>query len=119
MKIIDVPHVYYLDVPANNKGITSASSIETSHISFHFWDTPEPDQLINKKSKSLLQFDIYTCGNLTKKQAKGVIKQLSIYMPTRVDIDVLNRKKKLKIDYSISWNDNGKSSFDEWLNSKL
>jgi S-adenosylmethionine/arginine decarboxylase-like enzyme len=119
MKIIDVPHVYYLDQPVNNKGITSATSIETSHISLHIWDTPEPDQLINKKSKSLLQFDIYTCGNLTKKQAKGVIKHLSIYEPTRIDIDVLNRKKKLKIDYSMSWNDTGKSSFDEWLNSKL
>jgi S-adenosylmethionine/arginine decarboxylase-like enzyme len=119
MKIIDVPHVYYLDEPINNKGITSVTSIETSHISLHIWDTPEPGQLINKKSKSLLQFDIYTCGTLTKKQAKGVIKKLSIYMPTRIDVDVLNRKNKLKMEYSMSWNDTGKYSFDEWLNSKL
>lgn len=119
MKLIGVPHVYYVDEPASNKGITSASSILTSHISFHYWDTPEGGVLKNPKSKSLLQLDLYTCGNLTMEQAGVVLKHLEMYVPTRIDVDILNRKSRLRLDAQMYWNDTGKQSFEEWLESKF
>jgi S-adenosylmethionine/arginine decarboxylase-like enzyme len=54
MKIIKGPFASYVDVPGN-RGLTSMVMIETSHIAFHIWDEPSP---------ALLQFDLYTCGEL-------------------------------------------------------
>ena len=117
MQLIGSPHVYYVDSPASNKGITSASSIMTSHISFHYWDTPESGVLLNPKSKSLLQMDLYTCGNLSKEQAGIVLQHLERYIPTRIDIDILNRKSRLQLDEHLHWNDTGKRSFSDWLHN--
>jgi len=119
MELLGGPYIYYQDMPFSHKGITSITSIKTSHISFHFWDTPELNILQNANSKSLLQFDIYTCGTLTKNQALKIIKYFNIYNPTRLDIDIINRKKKLKIDHHLHWNYNNKTSFDEWIENKL
>ena len=119
MKLIGTPHVYYVDVPKANKGITSVSSIQTSHISFHFWNTPDNGILQNPKSKCLLQFDIYTCGTLTKHQANIVLQHLSVYIPTHINIDILNRKTRLKIEHHMHWNDNGKSTYENWLQSNV
>jgi S-adenosylmethionine/arginine decarboxylase-like enzyme len=54
MKIIQGPFASYVDKPGN-RGLTAIVMIETSHIAFHIWDEEDP---------SLLQFDLYTCGEL-------------------------------------------------------
>ncbi len=56
MKIIKGPFASYVDKPGN-RGLTAAVMIETSHCAFHIWDEEEP---------GLLQFDLYTCGELNK-----------------------------------------------------
>lgn len=56
MKIIKGPFASYVDVPGN-RGLTAMVMIETSHIAFHIWDETTP---------SMLQFDLYTCGELDK-----------------------------------------------------
>jgi S-adenosylmethionine/arginine decarboxylase-like enzyme len=119
MKILGGPFIYYLDKPVENKGITGICSIETSHLSFHIWETPEPGILQNSKSNALMQFDVYTCGNLTKNDAKLILEHLSIYLPTRIDVDILDRKKSLKMKYHNHWNDNGKLLFDDWIQLKF
>jgi S-adenosylmethionine/arginine decarboxylase-like enzyme len=54
MKIIKGPFASYVDVPGN-RGVTAIVMIETSHIAFHIWDETDP---------GLIQFDLYTCGEL-------------------------------------------------------
>ena len=54
MKIIQGPFASYVDKPGN-RGLTAIVMIETSHIAFHIWDEEDP---------SLVQFDLYTCGEL-------------------------------------------------------
>ena len=56
MKIIRGPFASYVDAPGN-RGLTAIVMIETSHIAFHIWDEKDP---------SVLQFDLYTCGELDK-----------------------------------------------------
>jgi S-adenosylmethionine/arginine decarboxylase-like enzyme len=75
MRLLDKPHVYYVKVPTYNEGLTAISPIQTSHIAFHFWKNPERKILHQAESKCLLEFDIYTCGNLT-------IKQIHLYFIT-------------------------------------
>jgi len=62
MKIVKGPFASYVDVPGN-RGLTAIVMIETSHVAFHIWDEPTP---------SLLQFDLYTCGELDA----GLVKEL-------------------------------------------
>lgn len=59
MKIIKGPFASYVNKPGN-KGLTAIVMIETSHIAFHIWDEPDP---------SLVQFDLYTCGELDLSKA--------------------------------------------------
>ena len=54
MKIIKGPFASYVD-KEGNRGLTAIVMIETSHIAFHIWDEMDP---------SLVQFDLYTCGEL-------------------------------------------------------
>jgi S-adenosylmethionine/arginine decarboxylase-like enzyme len=59
MKIIKGPFASYVDKPGN-RGLTAIVMIETSHIAFHIWDETDP---------GLIQFDLYTCGELDLKEA--------------------------------------------------
>ena len=54
MKILQGPFASYVDKPGN-RGLTGIVLIETSHIAFHIWDEGDP---------ALMQFDLYTCGEL-------------------------------------------------------
>ena len=119
MKLLGTPHIYYVDTPIENKGITGTCSIQTSHLSFHIWETPEKGILENINSNSLIQFDIYTCGNLTKNDAKLILENLSIYTPTRIDIDILDRKKSLTLKYHSHWNYSTKSLFKDYVKNKF
>jgi len=66
MKIVKGPFASYINVKGNC-GMTATVMIETSHIAFHVWDETNP---------SLLQFDIYTCGQL---DPQGVLTQINNY----------------------------------------
>lgn len=57
MKIAAGPISKYIDMPGN-EGVTAAVSVETSHIAFHIWEKLDP---------MILQFDLYTCGDLDHK----------------------------------------------------
>jgi S-adenosylmethionine/arginine decarboxylase-like enzyme len=117
MDILGGPYVYYQGTPYPHKGITGICSIQTSHISFHFWDTPSHQTLNNVNSRSLLQFDVYTCGSLTLAKAMNVIRRLQVYQPTEIDVDIINRKNHLKIDHTLRWNDHMKQSFEAFLDT--
>ena len=65
MKIMMGPYAKYAETEGS-KGLTAAVLIETSHIAFHIWDEQEP---------AMLQFDLYTCGQLDKEQVIKAIKE--------------------------------------------
>ena len=65
MKIIKGPFASYVDVPGN-RGLTAIVMIETSHIAFHIWDETDP---------GLIQFDLYTCGELDLDKAIAAFKK--------------------------------------------
>jgi S-adenosylmethionine/arginine decarboxylase-like enzyme len=65
MKIVKGPYAKNLE-SIGNKGLTAAVLIETSHIAFHIWDEQEP---------AMLQFDLYTCGQLDKEQVIKAIQE--------------------------------------------
>ena len=64
MKRLIEPQAVYVQA-VGNKGMTSCVLIETSHIAWHVWDEQTP---------GLLQFDLYTCGNLNPDQVLSIVK---------------------------------------------
>jgi|LakMenEpi03Aug12_release.lakeMendotaPanAssembly.Ray.scaffolds.fasta_scaffold91668_3 S-adenosylmethionine/arginine decarboxylase-like enzyme len=64
MKRLIEPQAVYVKA-VGNKGMTSCVLIETSHIAWHVWDEESP---------GLLQFDLYTCGDLVADQVLAIVK---------------------------------------------
>ena len=64
MKRLIDPQAVYVEA-VGNKGMTSCVLIETSHIAWHVWDEQTP---------GLLQFDLYTCGDLNPDQVLAIVK---------------------------------------------
>lgn len=90
MKILNGPHVTYLDVEGN-RGMTGVCIIETSHVAMHVWDENMP---------GLMQFDVYTCGPL---EPKKVFEALSEFNPIKVEWKYLDREHGLNhIDHGIA-----------------
>ena len=48
------PISYYCELD-NNKGLTAAAILETSHVVVHFWDDVVP---------GIMQFDLYSCSHI-------------------------------------------------------
>ena len=117
MHLLAKPHVYYVTVPHYNEGLTAIAPIQTSHIAFHFWNTPDSNILHQENSRCLLEFDIYTCGNLTIRQIHTILHHLSKYKPTHVDINLLNRMVSLKMDRQMHWDTSQTLSWSKWLES--
>jgi len=65
MRIIKGPFASYVEKPGN-RGLTAIVMIETSHIAFHIWDEGDP---------GLIQFDLYTCGQLDFDNVIAVFQQ--------------------------------------------
>lgn len=84
-------------------GMTGILPIQTSHIAFHFWNHPAKTMLNSTKSKCLVQFDLYTCGKLTKKEIKEILHIFDEYEPTHASITLINRKHTMKIEASDNW----------------
>lgn len=117
MKELDEPKIYYVKHPLYNEGLTAIVPIQTSHIAFHFWTRPPMNIMHSAQSKCLLEFDIYTCGKLSKKSIHRVLEILSIYEPTSIDIDVLNRKYSLKIDHQYRWFKHNGLTYESFINN--
>lgn len=116
MKSLAAPHVYYVEYPRYNEGLTGIAPIETSHIAFHFWTRPDRKILHCKKSKCLLEFDIYTCGSLTQHNVGRVLHHLTAFGPTYADITILNRNMGLTIERHMHWNsEQHAANWSKWL----
>jgi len=110
------PETFYVTEPRYNEGLTAIVPIQTSHIAFHFWANPSHTILHNVLSKCLLQFDIYTCGKLTKKQIKHILHELTAYQVSHIDVTLLNRKWSLTIDKHSKWDSSDSSeSWNDWI----
>jgi S-adenosylmethionine/arginine decarboxylase-like enzyme len=84
MKLFMGPYVKYCEIPGN-RGITAVAIIETSHIAMHIWDEPSP---------ALMQFDVYSCGELNVENICQKIKE--DFDITKIEYKFLNRETGLQ-----------------------
>lgn len=84
MKILGGPYTTYCDVKGN-KGMTSVTIIETSHIALHTWDEVSP---------ALLQLDVYSCANFDP----NIIFQLvnEEFQAVKIEKKFINRENGLE-----------------------
>lgn len=82
MKILMGPFSAYCDV-SGNRGLTSVTIIETSHIALHVWDEFAP---------GLMQLDVYTCSTLDPYE---VIEAIADFGPVKVEMKYLDRENDL------------------------
>jgi S-adenosylmethionine/arginine decarboxylase-like enzyme len=78
MKLLMGPFSTYHDMPGN-RGLTSVSVIETSHIALHVWDEESPGNL---------RLDVYSCAEF---DIDTIISALEPFDPTYVDYKFLDR----------------------------
>jgi S-adenosylmethionine/arginine decarboxylase-like enzyme len=116
MKPLDTPKIYYLDTPSWNKGLTGIVPIQTSHIAFHFWSTPDKNIFHNSNSRCLLQLDIYTCGALPHDVVPILLREVEEFEPTHLDCTVFNRKYKLLKELEVHW-DAQEENWESWIGS--
>jgi S-adenosylmethionine/arginine decarboxylase-like enzyme len=84
MKVMMGPYVKY-SYMVGNRGITGAAIIETSHIVMHVWDEVSP---------ALIQFDVYSCGELDPKVICDKITK--DFVIERLSYKFLDRENDLK-----------------------
>ena len=84
MKIFMGPYVKYCNMQGN-RGITAVAIIETSHIAMHIWDEISP---------ALMQFDVYSCGNLDVEAICKKIKE--DFNIQKIEYKFLNRETGLQ-----------------------
>lgn len=111
MKKLGRARIYYVGEEQHREemGMSGILPIETSHVSFHFWSHPARSILHSEKSKCLLQFDLYTCGKLSKKQIKEILHIFDEYMPSRANLTLINRKFAMKIESQTEWDGESKT----------
>ncbi len=83
MKRLIEPQAIYVEA-VGNRGMTSCVLIETSHIAWHVWDEETP---------GLLQFDLYTCGELVPDQVLDIVKDF--FGLSNYSVKVFDRAKEL------------------------
>ncbi len=103
MHPLAAPEVFYVKEPVYNEGLTAIVPIQTSHVAFHFWSRPERKILHTAVSRCLLQFDLYTCGTLTRQQVGRILHHMTRFGPTHAEITLLNRNYGLAIDRHMHW----------------
>ena len=84
MKILMGPYVKYCEMEGN-RGITGIAVIETSHITIHVWDEPNP---------ALMQIDVYSCAEFDPYKIAENIK--ADFDVVKIDYKYLNRETGLK-----------------------
>jgi S-adenosylmethionine/arginine decarboxylase-like enzyme len=93
MKVMMGPYVKYSHM-IGNRGITGAAIIETSHIVVHFWDEVSP---------ALMQFDVYSCGELDPDKICNKIKK--DFNTTKIEYKFLDRENDLSELHTLTYND--------------
>ena len=84
MKVMMGPYVKYSNM-VGNRGITGVAIIETSHIVMHFWDEVSP---------ALMQFDVYSCGEL---DPEIICKKITNdFIIEKLEYKFLNRENDLR-----------------------
>jgi S-adenosylmethionine/arginine decarboxylase-like enzyme len=83
VKIIDMnklsgPTAKYVN-KEGNRGVTGTVMIETSHISIHIWDEPEP---------ALVQFDVYSCKDFNE---QDVVDHLDKFKTVKISSRLIDR----------------------------
>jgi S-adenosylmethionine/arginine decarboxylase-like enzyme len=78
MKILSGPYSLYHDMPGN-RGLTSVTIIETSHIALHVWDEDSPGHM---------RLDVYSCAEF---DIDTILRALEPFEPTYVDYKFLDR----------------------------
>ena len=117
MHLLAEPRVFYVTLPHYNEGLTALAPIETSHIAFHFWKTPDREILNHSESNCLLQFDLYTCGTLSLHRIQKILHHLTKYQPTHVNATLLNRNYSLTLERQLLWDKHGDHTWVKWLNN--
>lgn len=84
MKLLAGPMTVYLD-KEGNRGLTTVSIIETSHIAMHVWDEHDP---------ALIQLDIYTCSKLDLDVA---FEHFNVYNPISINYLFLDRENEITV----------------------
>ena len=86
MKPLIHPVSVYCEMPGN-RGITSICAIETSSITLHIWDEPNPAKL---------QLDIYTCSELN---IENVLNELNDYFGELSEVKylIIDRERDFEI----------------------
>ena len=84
MKVMMGPYVKYSNM-VGNRGITGAAIIETSHIVMHVWDEASP---------ALMQFDVYSCGELDPEKICKKLKH--DFILEKIEYKFLDRETNLK-----------------------
>ena len=82
MKILMGPYAVYSNVKGN-RGLTTVTIIETSHIAMHIWDEVSP---------ALMQLDVYTCGSL---DPYDVVDAITEFDPVSIEMKYLDREHNL------------------------
>jgi len=93
MKVMMGPYVKYSHM-IGNRGITGAAIIETSHIVVHFWDEISP---------ALMQFDVYSCGELDPDKICNKIKK--DFNTTKIEYKFLDREHDLQELHTLTYTD--------------
>ena len=91
MKVMMGPYVKYSHM-IGNRGITGAAIIETSHIVVHFWDEVSP---------ALMQFDVYSCGELNPEKICNKIKK--DFNTTKIEYKFLDREHDLQEIHTLTY----------------
>ena len=85
MKIVSGPHTVYIKTPGN-RGLSSVTIIETSHISVHIWDEQDP---------ALIQLDVFSCKKFTKEQIVKFLREK--FEITDMEFVLLDRTNSISV----------------------
>ena len=84
MKILMGPYAVY-SYMEGNRGLTSVTIIETSHIALHVWDEASP---------ALMQLDVYTCSTL---DIQDVFSSIQFWDPIKIEYKYIDREHDLTL----------------------
>lgn len=86
--------IYYIE--QGNEGVTYQAGIETSFLAGHEECNPNRSAM-HTKAQNLVQFDLYTCGKIGKREVNQITKLLKrYYNPQRIEIQILDRTRQLR-----------------------
>lgn len=89
MKVVLPARCYFVKAEGND-GWTGNVGLSTSHAAYHWWDKPDPS-LLTTQGLSLVQFDVYTCGDLNKKHIRRCIEWIDDFMIVNLDLMFMDR----------------------------